>query len=193
MTETPKETFYKKAPLLGRGTLADAIRDHVLAPPIDEAMQKIWLHGAFADPRRGLDHEDLEAPEGPPGLSPLEVFVVLDGWRDVHVSTRYTAGYHGLLRRLAAQGCLDVYTDARLDDDRHAPVVSDDVRDAVDVPVDALETTLRRAERTTFHVRQFDVDQHQYRGLQLTLGGQAAFRRLVAMHFHHKLWPALDD
>lgn len=190
---TPRETFREKAPLLSRATLAETVRDQVLAPPVRDAARSLWLHGSFADPDSGIDREDLETPGGPHGLSDVDVFVVIDDWGERTLTTRSTASQHGLLCRLAAQGELHVHTDADPADRLDRPAVSDTLRNTVALPATALETTIHRAERTTFHVRDFDVDLLQFRALDLTLGGPIAFDRLVGDDPRVRLWPEHDE
>lgn len=186
---TPREAFEEKAPRLSPERVTEAVRDDVLAPPVRDAARSGWLHGSFADPASGLDREDPATPGGPHGLSDVDVFVVIEGWGDRTLATRFTASEHGLLCRLAAQGELRVSADADRPERLDRPAVSEDLRDAVALPATALETTVRRAERTAFHARDFDVDHLQLRELDLTLGGREAFDRLVGDESRIRLWP----
>lgn len=189
MTSTTRQTFRVKAPRLSLESLTEVVRNDVLAPAVRDVARSAWLHGSFADPRSGIDREDLETPGGPNGLSDVDVFVVVEGWGDLHLSTRFTASQHGLLCRLAAQGELDVYTGDGPPDRLDRPAVPEEVRSRVSVPTPALERTICRAERTTFHVREFDVELLQFRALDLTLGGQTAFEQLVGDEPRLQLWP----
>lgn len=189
MSATPAATFREKAPRLSRETLVAVVREHVLAPPVREATESIWLHGAFADPESGIDREDPETPGGWTGLSDVDVFVVLDDWDAAALDTRYTASQHGLLCRLAVQSELHVHTDADPTDRLDRPAVPDSIRDAGLLPTDALKTTIRRAERTTFFARDFDRDLLQFRALDLTLGGPGAFEWLLGDRPKRRLWP----
>lgn len=186
---TPAATFGEKAPQLSCETLADVVRQDVLAPAVRETTEEIWLHGAFADPESGIDREDLETPGGLTGLSDVDVFVVLDGWDAATLDTRFTASQHGLLCRLAAQDELAVHTDADPTDRLDRPPVPKPIREADLLPADALETTIQRAERTTFYARDFDRDLLQFRALDLTLGGPAAFEWLLGDQPKLRVWP----
>lgn len=190
---TPVDSFREKAPRLSQETLVEVVRQDVLAPPVRDAVEEIWLHGSFADPDSGLDGEDPETAGGPDGLSDVDVFVVLDGWEATAINTRFTSSQRGLLLRLAAQDELPIYTDAEPTDRFDRPAVPDAIRERRLLPTDALETTIRRAERTVFFASDSDRDRLDFRALDLTLGGPIAFDRLLVNEPLLRLWPRTGD